>query len=283
MRKVPIFGILLLIPAFTMFTAVGCKKTETGPQGGTSDGEAQHKEKTTPIDKPTTGTIKGVVTYKGTPPKPKELAKIQEHTDKKYCLTGKDIDKDDQTWIIGEGNGVGNVVIALAPPSGKSFKITDELKKPFKDNPAVLDQPYCMYRPHILALYAGVQPLILKNSADIPHNVKVQAGPKDGTFDSGSMRPKSEIKQGPYTMFPDAIINISCSMHNWMTGKAHLFAHPYFAVSSEKDGTFEIKHVPIDTELTVRMWHDSTNKWEEPKKITAKAGDNDLALEIWAK
>lgn len=274
MRRFPIFGTLLLIPAITMFAFIGgCtpakvpeKKSEDKPAETTKDDATK---KRTPITTATTGTIKGVVKYKGTPPEPKVLDEISKHKDGPQCLASKNKDDlIDQTWIVGKDGGVANVVVSIEPPSGKEFKVSEEMKSAYK-KPVVIDQPFCMYRPHVVALYAKVEPLVFKNSAKFAHNVKVTAGPQDGTTDT-LLSPGSDSEPRTYKMFSPGIVSISCSMHGWMNAKAVLFPHPYFAVTKD-DGAFEIKNVPVDTPLTVYMWHEATGKVKE-EDVTAKDG-----------
>src|ERR1043165_5319165 len=241
MRKLPIVTTLLLLPAIGLFSLIGdspafqddkasprSKKTNPLKKTTTEPAIKQPVERT-PLEGPTKATIKGTVKYKGDPPAPRELTGIKQHPDAQKCLKGPEMDLREQFWMVSKDKGVANVVVSLAPPDDKMFKITDELKAPFK-TPVVMDQPFCMFRPHVVALYARVQPLVVKNSAEIAHNVKIQAGPKDGTYDSGAVPPKGEFKAGPFSMFPAGIVNISCTMHGWMVAKAVLFPHPYFAV-----------------------------------------------------
>jgi hypothetical protein len=229
----------------------------------------------------TDGTVKGVVKFKGTPPEPKPLKAIEAHKNAKECLAGgavNPINVIDQEWIISKDGKVANVVISLTPPAGKKFKITEALKKPFEQT-VVMDQPFCQYIPHVAAVYAGVQPFAVKNSSDLGHNVKIvgtKNTPSDDNPNKGetTLARKYAKESGP--------INISCSVHNWMTAKLWAFDHPYFAVTKD-DGSFEIKNVPVGEELTVWLWHESKGgKAVEVQKLTLKKGDNPLDLEIGA-
>jgi hypothetical protein len=284
MKRFPILGVLLLIPAVLLLGAVGCDKKPAAPPAAApavvppmpgATGKAEIK---TPPD----ATVKGVVTFKGTPPAPKVNAEIAKHDDAKKGFCGGPADQQEQTWIFGKDGGVANVIISLAPPSDKKFKkLDDKLLEAYK-HPVTLDQPFCNYVPHVVALYAEYQPLIAKNEAKMNHNVKIEAGAALGGTKDILVPPGKD--SGPVSLAGggEAVINTSCSIHGWMNAKIGLFNHPYFAVT-DKDGHFEIKNVPIDTPLTVYMWHESTPSKVEMQKLTAKTGANELKLEIGAK
>jgi hypothetical protein len=290
MKRFPILGALLLIPAVILFATVGCtpnKKDEPKPVAdaakakdadkGKEGGEKKKKEEITTAPD---ATVKGIVKFKGTPPAPKEDKRIAEHKEAKECLTGaREIDKQEQTWIIGKDDGVANVIISLAPPADKKFKkLDDKALEAFK-KPVVLDQPFCNYVPHVVALYADIQPLVAKNDAKVSHNVKILAGPQIGGTKDITLSPGKDTGDLMFNGGPEAVIDTTCSIHSWMSAKIALFNHPYFAVT-DKDGHFEIKNVPVDTALTVYMWHESNPSKVEVQKLTAKKGDNDVPLTI---
>lgn len=274
---------LMLIPAFALVFLVGCPAPapKKDPKADGPVAADKGKEKAgagAEITADTDGTIKGVIKFKGTPPEPKPMAAIASHKEKKECMAGGSFHVVEQEWLIKDGK-VANVVVSLAPPSGKKFKITDALKKPFEE-PVVMDQPFCAYVPHVAAVYADVQPFMVKNSAEVLHNVKIVGNKNPPTDDNlppktnaATPKRKYEKESGP--------ISITCSIHTWMNAKLLTFDHPYFAVSKE-DGSFEIKNAPVGEELTIWLWHEATGKVES-QKITAKKGDNTIDLEIGAK
>src|SRR5262245_50759881 len=185
MNKSPLLGIMLLIPAMFLFVAVGCsnKKKEVDED----DVPITKVKKTTPkkkdeITTPTEATVSGVVKLKGEAPKPAPIDAIKGHADSKTCLMG---DTHVQTWHVKDGL-VENVIVFLAPPPDKRFpdKAKEMNKKKF-----FLDQPFCQYVPHVVAVCPDSQKLFAKNSAAVNHNVKVQAGGDIGTIDS-LMTPK---------------------------------------------------------------------------------------------
>ncbi|HZZ82225.1 MAG TPA: hypothetical protein VFE62_27250 [Gemmataceae bacterium] len=288
MKRLPILGILLLIPAvILLFGTAGCtnktdkgKTTVAATDGGktsptkTEDGKGGSSEITTAPE----ATIKGTIKYHGTPPEPKVDPRIAMHKDAKEGLCGTEKNQHEQVWIIGKDNGVANIIVSLSPPSGKKFKKLDEKHLEHFKEPVVIDQPFCEYVPHVVALYAPMQPLLVKTSAKMDHNVKVEAGSALGGTKDYLLKPNSDTGKISLKGGPEAVINASCSIHTWMNAKIGLFNQPYFAVT-DKDGHFEIKNVPIDEEITVYLWHESNpNKVKAATHKTTK-GANELKLE----
>ena len=287
MRRFPSLGALLVIPAAALFlAAAGCsgggdkKGTNppattppTTPEGGkkAADGGAKGGEKLTAS---TDGVIKG--TIKADNQKEGDLTPVMaKHADKEHCLAAPEDQKVEQDWIVGKDGGLANVIVYLKAPDGKSFNVTDELKQNFK-SPAVLDQPYCVFVPHIVTLYPDAgQALLVKNSAKVPHNTNLQGNPLKNPPKNVTLKPGGEetIK----IKHQDTPLNVKCDLHTWMNAKIKTFDHPYFAVT-DKDGNFEIKNVPTGVELTVVTWHEVAG--EQQQKQTFKAGDNPLDLKV---
>jgi hypothetical protein len=288
MKRFPIIGALLLIPALALFLMVGCtsgtkdKDKDKDKQGADGkDKDNKDKDKTVKeIAAPGKATVKGVVKYKGTPPTAEDEPEIAKHkTDAALCMAAtKEADKKKQMWIIKDG-GVANVVVSLDPPEGSEYKVDKKFRSSFKedkDKRVYLDQPYCAYEPHVVAVYADVQPLIVKNSGKLSHNTSIKPGPKNQEMNK--LVPPGEELPPLFFKYESNPINISCSAHGWMNGKLLVFNHPYFAVTKD-NGSFEIDEVPVGAELVVHMWHEATGK-KEMKKLTTKEGTNTLDLEI---
>jgi hypothetical protein len=228
------------------------------------------------------GVVKGKVVLEGTPPATTEL-KMAGHADEAKCHAGP---HKDQTWLVSKDGGVANVAVILEAPEGKFFAVDEKLVKEYKD-PSI-DQPYCVYEPQLVALFAAYKgqdgkatatglKLLVKNSGGISHNTKIK----------GELRPNEgygkDIPPGAKDGVPFPInyqkspIDISCDKHTWMSAKLLTFDHPFFAVT-DKDGSFEIKNVPTDVELTVKLWHKEGTAASQKKTFTK--GDNDLPLKI---
>jgi hypothetical protein len=284
MKRFPFVGVVLLIPALSLLILTACsdKKAPTGttaadktttPTGDNKGAKVKYKGETE-------GTIKGTVKIKGEAPKMEDIKALLEMKggEKAICEAG---DKKEQLWIINKSGGVANVVVWLEPADGKEFDIKDSLKEPFK-KAVVIEQPNCQYVPHVAAVYADFQPLLVKSSPNkITHNVKVAASKVTKAADKNLVQNDPAVEHN-FKLDPRPI-DISCSIHTWMQAKVLTFDHPYFAVSKD-DGTFEIKNAPIGEDLVLYVWHESMNaKVKHNAAYQLKKGDNTLSLEINAK
>jgi len=84
-----------------------------------------------------------------------------------------------------------------------------------------------------------------------------------------------KVQEFNYESVP-APMEISCQFHTWMNGWILFFDNPYHAVT-KADGSFEIKNVPIGTDLTVVAWHEGKSPKEfYTKEMKFKKGENKL-------
>src|SRR5208283_143471 len=102
----------------------------------------------TPVEVKQYTTLKGKVTFEGTPPKPSPIDTMG-HKDTPYCMKG---DLNDFTWRVDPNGGVANVVIWVAPAPGKYFPLPPADKKTWPDEVTV-DQPFCAFEPHASVAY----------------------------------------------------------------------------------------------------------------------------------
>jgi hypothetical protein len=223
-----------------------------------------------------TAKVSGRVIYDGEPLTPGSLvAVMKEHKDQAHCLMGSEVEKQDQTWIIGKDKGVKDVVVWINPPAGSVF----EEGKAAKD--AVLDQPHCVYVPHVVVMKPG-QKLLIKNSAAISHNTKLDVDAFVNKPFGQTIAPKGEVTVS--LKHQDKVITATCDFHGWMKAKIWTAPHQYVAVTDE-DGKFVIENVPEGAELSVVAWHEAAGFFNNQKKGTPhtfKAGDNTLELKVKA-
>lgn len=186
------------------------------------------------------GTVKGRVVFAGdTVPEPKE-ANIDK--DKAHCLSKGKIYVND--LVVNKKNkGVRWTLVWLTDPANaKNAKFVPPIHPDLKNPKATveIDQPCCKFEPRVIGLQAG-QKLVVKNSAPIPHNFKIDSiggGPIANPLipPTGQATVEGFVAKTiptPYT----------CSIHGWMKGWVGTFPHPYFAVT-DADGNFEIKKAP---------------------------------------
>ncbi len=202
------------------------------------------------------GTIKGQVIFSGDKiPEslPFNMTKDQDHCQSK----GPQLDVK---WKVHPKNkGLANVVVFLQPERGKALPVHESLGAPAQKE-AVLDQPFCVFEPRVLAMRKD-QTLLVKNPAPIPHNVVI-----DGFSNSYNvqMPPQSEKTfQLEASYLPNSL---RCGAHEWMKGYLYVFEHPYFAVTDE-EGKFAIKLAPAGTRTLV-LWH------EEAGWVVGRRGKN---------
>jgi hypothetical protein len=232
------------------------------------------------------GSLSGRVVYKGDLPKPDSLVpKMQVHADKQCCLTGKDAEKIDPTWVVDpKTKGVANVLVYLRAPAGTYFPIHDDDKK--RTDIVVIDQPHCAFVPHVVALFPSYfdgkeqvstgQKFQIQNSAPVPHNTRATPDPLKNVGFNITLPPGAKNE---FVMKPQRLpIMINCDIHPWMNARVGVYDHPYFAVT-KTDGAFSLPRVPAGAEIELISWHEA-NGWVEGKdgrKLNLKAGKNDLA------
>jgi hypothetical protein len=282
MKRFPILGTLLLFPAVAMFSMVGCNKDATTPAAKTTTVAAKTTEPTgdggaaKEIKAPTDGLVKGFVKFDGAPPIAKDDVEMKKHKEGPLCEAGAAKDPRfvmEQMWFVDKNGGVANVVVSLEPPTGKKYAIEDKVRDSFKDKKVFIDQPYCAYTPHVIALYAPVQPLVVKNSGKMTHNTMIiPPGKKLNETINLPIGPGSDWEPKTFK-YESGVFDIGCSAHGFMKAKMLTFNHPYFAVTKD-DGSFEIANVPTGEELVLYFWHESMDKKKDAKKLTFKAGEN---------
>ncbi len=291
-----------LLPALAFTLVVpGCgKKDDAPPKGaGTSaekktEGTSEKKETVTETKKDggadskkeVTAKLDAVVTGKvvidGPKPEPKKVPAMADHGDKKVCLCdeAKKAQADiDQTWIVDDKGGVANVLVILQP-TGK-VAIPADVDAELKKVQPVLDQPFCAFEPHVVALYKG-QKLLVKNSATVPHNTKIVGDALAGNATKDQTLPPGKSTEPLDIKFQKNPLNVSCSFHTWMSAKIVTLDHPFFAVT-KADGTFEVKNVPSGVELTAYLWHESAKERLKQSAFTFKTGNNSADFKISAK
>jgi hypothetical protein len=283
MQRLRFSGIALLVPALAMLVVgSGCSgDTKDKPPAKSGGGDAGKSASAKSGDKTalaSTGvaTIKGKVTYDGDPPPSSDLKAamqaVKDEKERDHCLKG---DTENPTWMIGADKSVKNVVVWLKPADGHYFNITGDAAKPAEQE-VTIDQPFCAFKPHVVALYPSYwdpetkaqkktgQVFKVLNSAPINHNTawKGKALLNDGKNEI--LKPKGEMVVNAKPCRDNQssgedVININCDIHKWMTAKALVFDHPYFAITKD-DGSFEIKNVPAGAEISIVSWHEDANQ-----------------------
>jgi hypothetical protein len=193
-----------------------------------------------PVSAESWGTIKGQVVFDGAVP---ERAKLNVDKDQAACMPdGKPL-LSEKLVVDEKTKGVKWVMVWLVDPNDPkaAIPIHPDLKA-LKQKEVFLDQPCCMFEPHVLGMREG-QVLVAKNSASIPHNVKIDSIDPNPSLNQ-LIPPKGQLKVDGWKALPTLSPSlVGCSIHMWMNAYIRVFPHPYYAVTDEK-GNFEIKNAP---------------------------------------
>jgi plastocyanin len=206
------------------------------------------------VDPATSGTVSGIVSFKGQPPKMKPL----DMTADPGCPTGP----QQAEVVVANGGKLANVFVYVKEglPQG-NFAVPTE--------PVVLDQKGCRYNPHMLGIMAG-QPLKITNTDRADHNIHdmPSKNPPFNESQTPTDKPVTKTFANPEMMIP-----VQCNQHSWMRAYINVMNNPYFAVSST-DGSFAIKNLPPG-EYTISAVHEKfgeqTMKVKVGPRETAKA------------
>jgi hypothetical protein len=282
----------LVVPALGfLVVASGCGGGDKPPEATTSTGTTSGGTKTTqgPLVVKEFGTIKGRVTLQGSRPAIGDLKDrddFKANQDRDHCL--KAPSTADPSWVIGQDNGVANVVVWVKPPDGQFFVVPEDQRT--RTDTIEVDQPYCAFEPHVLVAFpkyrdeAGKehptgQKFEVKNSAPINHNTKFQGSTKSNPGANLVIQAKGKQE---FSLNPDRqAINLSCDIHKWMTGYVWAFDHPYATVT-DQNGNFELQ-VPAGSKIYVVGWHEKggylpSNKGQEVEVKPGEAKEVNLSV-----
>lgn len=240
--------------------ALGACKSETKKPAEKPAEKPVEKPAEKPVEKPAEkpaavagagGSIKGVVSFEGTPPKPE---KVDMKKDPKCMKSNKDAVRSDAKVKDGK---IAEVFVHIK--SGLT-----EQKWDVREDEVVLDQVGCLYHPRVIGLQEK-QKLTIVNSDPLLHNVHAMA--KRGEFNMAmptqGMKLEKTFKKG------ELGFEIKCDVHAWMKAWGYVVEHPYFATTAE-DGSFEIKGVPAG-KYTVEFLHPTLGA--QTAEVTVTDGD----------
>ena len=161
--------------------------------------------------------------------------------------------------VLGSGNTMGNIMVYVSKglPSGKTW--------PAPTTPVTLDQKGCQYVPHVQGIMVG-QPYKILNSDGILHNV--HALPKINKQFNVAMPATRKEATATFDK-PEAVFQIKCDVHPWMTAFVGAFTHPFFSVTGT-DGKFTISGLDPGT-YEITAWHERLGT--QTASITVGAND----------
>jgi plastocyanin len=203
------------------------------------------------------GSLKGTVKFEGTAPKPTAINMSQDP----LCSKAHSTPPTTEDVVVGSGGGLANVVVYVSEgvPTGN-------YEPP--QQPAVLEQKGCQYKPHVLALQAN-QKLSIVNSDETTHNIHPSP---NNNREWNMTQPHGAPLEQTFAR-AEVAIPVKCNVHPWMHGYIAVFKHPFFAVS-DKDGNFEIKNLPPGN-YTISAWQEKLGT--QTQKVTVGTGESKAA------
>jgi plastocyanin len=198
-------------------------------------------------------SLKGTVKFQGTAPKPSRIDMSQDP----LCVKAHPGTATTEDIVVGADEGLANVVIYVSDGlAGKTFQPPQQ--------PAVLEQKGCQYKPHVLALQAN-QKFSVVNSDETTHNIH----PNPNNNREWNMTQPHGMPLEQSFAREEIAIPVKCNVHPWMKGYVAVFKHPYFAVS-DKNGSFDLKDLPPGT-YTITAWQEKLGT--QTTKVTIGAGE----------
>jgi hypothetical protein len=217
------------------------------------------------VEREDTGTISGIVLFKGEKPEVKEVTDISGNA---FC---KEHHKNklprNESIVFGKNGGddtLANVLVYV------SKGVEDKTFEPPKDH-VVLDQVGCVYTPHVVAVMVG-QTLEIHNSDATLHNV--MSNPRVNPPFNFGMPVKGGVTEKVFKA-PEFKMNLKCFMHPWMSSYVHVLEHPFFAVT-QSDGTFTIKGLPPG-EYEVTVLHETSLLGPTPETAAVTVAPNETS------
>jgi hypothetical protein len=220
------------------------------------------------------GDLVGRFVYDGDPPERKKLI-----VDKDVDCCGK-FDIRDESLMVGEDHGLGNVYIYVRSSRSRPVDICSELEETSQKR-VLLDNRDCIFMPHCMKIWHTRQEYYIVNSdpiaqnvafsplLDLPANIVLPAAPGPGT--------DVTWKFGRAQRIP---VPVKCNYHPWESAYVLPLDHPYVDFS-KMDGTFRIPKLPIG-QLEFQVWHERVGYLDIPQlpkgrfEMTIHGGVNDL-------
>jgi len=213
----------LLLAAGTL----GCKTDQAARRAENIDRE--EPPAAAAVDPAMAGTVRGTITYKGTPP---QRIRIDMSQDAQCARVGGD--NLAEQYVTGKHGGLANVYVYVKAG-------LPNVKYPAKTEPVVLDQKGCRFVPHVVAVQTG-EPVEIRNSDPTWHNVHPLPQVAKNAADDVMQMPMAGPQQLHFAE-PEVMLPLRCNYHPWMEAFVNVSATPFFAVTGE-DGKFEIGGLP---------------------------------------
>ncbi|MGD0990373.1 MAG: carboxypeptidase regulatory-like domain-containing protein [Candidatus Sulfotelmatobacter sp.] len=160
-----------------------------------------------------------------------------------------------ETYVVGSGGGLANVVISIQGWSGSADVVTSV---------PVFNQKNCMYTPHVLALDT-TQSFKVTTSDQTAHNIHPLPNPMVNVGWNQSQPPGAPPVEKSWKNAE--VIPVQCNIHPWMHGFFVVVKGPY--ATSDDSGNYTIENVPPGS-YTVQAWHEPDET--QTQKVTVAGG-----------
>jgi hypothetical protein len=199
------------------------------------------------------GKISGTVKLDGTAPHMRGIDMSKDP----YCVKQHANDPAKmETYVVGSGGGLENVVLYIEGWSGNPETVTTKL---------VFDQKNCMYTPHVLALDVD-EKFEVKTSDQTAHNIHPTPNPMTGNIPWNQSQPPGAAPIEKSWKNPE-VIPVQCNIHPWMHGWHVVVKGPY--ATTDANGAYTINNVPPGN-YTVTAWQETYGT--QTQKVTVAAG-----------
>lgn len=210
----------------------------------------------------TSGTLEGIVSFKGTAVKGKPLDLGKEPACVKMHANDPLMN---ETVVAGAGNGLANVVVYISAGDTGSDAAPA--------NAAAFEQRGCHYRTHVLPVQVG-QEIKIINSDPIAYNIHPMA---KVNREWNRMQPPA-TPPFSYSYEKEEFIPVKCNIHPWMQGYIVVLKTSHFAVTRE-NGVFRLADLP-EGKYTVTAWQESLGT--QSQEITIKGGETTSVYFVFA-
>jgi hypothetical protein len=198
-------------------------------------------------------SVAGVVKFQGTAAKP---TRIDMSADP-FCAKAHSSPPSTEDLQVGAKGGVENVVVYISDGLGATTF-------PVPDQPAVMEQKGCQYKPHVLAMRAG-QKLSVINSDATTHNIH----PMPNNNREWNVSQPHGVPVEQVFAREEIAISVKCNVHPWMRSYIAVIKNPYFAVT-DSNGNFDLRDLPPGS-YTLQAWHEKLGS--KMQKITIGPGE----------
>jgi plastocyanin len=243
--------VLLLTVAHSALTSEASSTATSNPTVPLSPSEPQSKGGPEKVaNEAVVGVVKGAVHLEGTPPPNKQL-NVGTCTSEVKGPVFSDA-------VLASGGKLQNAFVWVKTG-------LDSYKGPAPPNePVVMDQRGCMYKPHVIGARVG-QKVIFLNSDPVLHNVRSVA---EANAPFNEMMPTKDMRLEKTFEKTEVPVRAKCDVHPWMSAFVGVVPHPFFAVSSPT-GEFTLVNVP-EGEYEIEAWHEVFGRKTEKLKVKAR-------------